>query len=82
MDIATDVMLLCWLAAIVLAVWGSMREARRIEREQRHVEESDPLPGPTPAIEGVLDHWGIWSLGLVGAGFVLLAIASAIARGG
>ncbi len=81
-DIAMDLMLLCWLAALVLAIWGSIREAKRVDREQRHAQETDPQPGPTPAIEGILEHWGLWSLGLVGVGLVLLAVASAMARGG
>ncbi len=81
-EVLTDLMLLCWLAAFVLAIWGSIREGRRVEREQRHVEESDPLAGPTPAIDGILDHWGVWSLTLVGAGLVLLAIGAAMAGAG
>lgn len=69
-------MLVCWAAAVVISVWGSVRDAQQAEREARKELEHNPAPGPTPGIEGFMEHWAVWALGLVAAGLVLLALAA------
>ncbi len=71
-------MLLCWAAAIVLAIWGTIRDARQAEREKHHVY-ADALP--ESAWEGVVTHWGLWSIALVVIGLLLLAVASHFVNG-
>jgi hypothetical protein len=73
---------LVWLAAIVIAVWGSIHDARQVEREERADLWENPEPGPTPGVEGFLNRWAIWALGLVLAGLLLLALATQVARSG
>lgn len=75
-------MILCWAAAVVLAFWGAIRDARQVEREARHEVRENPAPGPTPGIEGFLDHWALWALALTAVGLLLLALAAALARRG
>lgn len=73
--VLVNLMGLFWLLAIVIAVWGSLREERRADQERRRIGD-DPMGGPTPGIEGVLDHWGLWSVILLVAGFICLALFS------
>lgn len=75
--ILVNLMGLFWLLAIVIAVWGAMREARRADQERRRVGDEETA-GPTPGIEGVLDHWGLWSVSFLVAGFIALALFSRV----
>jgi hypothetical protein len=75
-----DLMALCWLLAVVLAVWGAVREARRADRERRRILATEVEPGPTPGIEGLLDRWGLWALLLGALGVVFLGLASTVAH--
>ncbi len=70
-------MLLCWALALVIAIWGSIREARRVDQERRRTD-TDHDGSPTPGLEGVLEHWGLWCIGLLAAGFVLLTVFSRV----
>lgn len=73
--ILINIMAIFWLLAVVIAIWGSIREGRRAEYERRRIG-NDEMAGPTPGIEGVLDHWGVWSVSLLVAGFIALALFS------
>ena len=73
---------LCWAAAIVLAFWGSIRDAREAEREARQELWQNPEPTPTPGIEGLLNRWALWAFVLLGVGMLLLALAVQAARHG
>ena len=75
--ILINIMGVFWLLAVVIAVWGAMREGRRAEYERRRIGD-DEMAGPTPGIEGVLDHWGVWSLTFLAAGFIALALFSKV----
>jgi hypothetical protein len=79
--LAIDAMLLCWALAVGIAVWGSLREARRADIERRRELASERQPGPTPGIEGFLDRWAWWALLLAAAGLAFLGYASQLARG-
>ena len=78
--IVLDVMALCWLAAIVVAVWGAITEAGRVERARRRELATESEPGPTPGIDGLLERWGLWAILLSAAGVALLAWASTMGR--
>jgi hypothetical protein len=77
---ALDVMVLCWVCALVIAVWGAIREARRVDRARRRELATNPEPGPTPGIDRLLDRWAIWALGFAAAGLALLGWASNMVR--
>ena len=72
-----NVMGVFWLLAIVIAIWGAMREGKRADFERRRIGD-DETAGPTPGIEGVLDHWGVWSVSFLVAGFIALALFSKV----
>ncbi len=69
-------MLLVWLLAVVLAIWGTIHDGRRAERELRNLSVDE---GPR-VLDGVLNRWGLWSLGLALLGFVFLSIAAGFAH--
>ena len=75
-----DLMLLVWLAALVVAVWGAVTEAGRAERARRRELATGSEPGPVPGIDTLLDHWGLWAIGLGAAGVGLLAWVASLAR--
>lgn len=74
--VAIVLMLICWVAAAIIGMWGAMRQARRVAgaRAQENVTGVDA--GPAHGVTGYLDRWAILSLSLVGAGLLLLAIAT------
>jgi len=78
--IAVIAMLLCWVLAVVVALWGSMREARRHDDDRRRELTADPAPGPTPGLSGFLDRWALWSLVFLGLGLGLLALGANLSR--
>lgn len=78
--VAVDLMLLCWLIAVVIGVWGAMTESARVERERRRELATEADPGPTPGIDGFLDRWGMWSLIFGAAGLVMLGYVSLVAH--
>lgn len=73
-------MLVAWGLAVVVAVWGALREARRADADRRRELATERTPGPTPGLEGFLDRWALWSLVLLGVGLLLLAYAANIVR--
>ncbi len=75
-ELAVIGMLLCWLLALVTALWGSIREAHRYDVDRGRARASGADDGPTPGIAGFLDRWAVWSLVLLGLGLVLLAVAA------
>lgn len=77
--LAVGAMLLCWLLAVVIALWGSIREARRHDYARR-TELTSEDAGPTPGLAGFLDRWALWSLAFLGLGLALLAIGANIGR--
>ena len=77
---AVDLMLLFWLIAVGIAIWGAVTESARAERERRRTLATDDNPGPTPGIDGFLDRWGMWSLIFGAAGLVMLGYVSTIAH--
>jgi preprotein translocase subunit SecG len=81
-QVITALAVLCWVAAIALAIWGSIRDAREAEREARQELWQNPEPTPTPGIEGILSRWTLWSFVLLGAGMLLLVVAVQAARQG
>ncbi len=74
--VVVDAMLLFWILAAIIAVWGSVTESARAERERRRTLATDSDPGPTPGIDGFLDRWGVWSLCLAGLGLICLGLLS------
>lgn len=79
-NVALLAMFLCWALAIVIALWGSIREGRRVDRERRREIATEREPGPTPGIDGLLDRWALWALGFLGLGLALLGFAANIAK--
>lgn len=79
-QVALTAMLVAWALAVVLAVWGAIREARRADVHRRRELATEREPGPTPGLEGFLDRWAVWSLVLLGIGMVLLAYAANLVR--
>lgn len=75
-ELAVLAMILSWTLAVVVALWGAMREAKRHDDDRRQELASDPEPGPTPGLSGFLDRWALWALVFLGLGLVLLAVAS------
>ncbi len=76
--IAIDLMLLCWVIAVVIAIWGAVTESARVERERRREVATQENPGPTPGIDGFLDRWGMWALIFAAAGLAMLGYISLI----
>ena len=68
-------MLVCWVVAVIIGLWGSVRQARRAAGARRKARVTGVDAGPTPGLTGFLDRWAVWSLALVGAGLILLAVA-------
>ena len=76
--IAIDLMILFWVIAVVIAIWGAVTESARAERERRRELATEENPGPTPGIDGFLDRWGMWALIFAAAGLAMLAYVSFI----
>jgi len=70
------VRLVCWALAVIIGLWGSMRQARRAAGARRKARVTGVDAGPTPGLTGFLDRWAVWSLALVGAGLILLLVGT------
>lgn len=78
--LAVMAMLIFWLLAVVIALWGSIREARRHDDARRQELAEEPAPGPTPGLSGFLDRWALWSLVFLGLGLGVLALGANASR--
>jgi len=78
--ILLDVMVACWLAALTIAIWGSITEAGRVERARQRELATEREPGPTPGVDGLLERWGLWAILLAAVGLGLLGWASTLGR--
>ena len=78
--VVLDAMALFWLAALVIAVVGAVRENRRADQARRRELATEADPGPTPGLDGFLDRWALWALGSAAAGLLLLGWASTMGR--
>ena len=77
--VALILMIICWAAAVLIGLWGSVRQARHAALVRREARTTGRNPGPTPGLEGFLDRWAVWSLVLLGLGLACLGYASVAA---